>query len=352
MKTLSTPSELQSSMMRQIEDACDKACQAIAPAWPLDKSIAVNPHWSRIGMPVRQVAARMAVLGGIQAFPTRDYQQRAWDDGRISLTDLELALNNVSVAQSTGLTSGMCLAALKRACPVAQLPLLIDVLDNDPQRHARLSWRQAITHQVSQTCAAYFDEYQADWQPERSQGLYAFWRDTLQHDHGIGMLMGVPELGRTVGALPDTRTEVERWALQRLGLPQAVWADYLEAVLLSVNGWASWCAYLGWQARQHAREDIHLRELLAIRLAWGVILLECKDDAATSQAFTALQKEWRQAASLLTQAAQSLLIDEVWQLALEVGYQRTLAQQLLLVDHEADAPEAIEVQAAFCIDVR
>ena len=27
------------------------------------------------------------------------------------------------------------------------------------------------------------------------------------------------------------------------------WADYLEAVLLTVNGWASWCAYLGWEAR-------------------------------------------------------------------------------------------------------
>ena len=44
----------------QMEIACDKACQAIAPAWPLDRAIAVNPHWSRIGMPVRRVAARMA----------------------------------------------------------------------------------------------------------------------------------------------------------------------------------------------------------------------------------------------------------------------------------------------------
>jgi uncharacterized protein YbcC (UPF0753/DUF2309 family) len=44
------------------------------------------------------------------------------------------------------------------------------VLDDDPQRHERLSWRQAITHQLSQTCAAYFDLHQADWQPERSAG--------------------------------------------------------------------------------------------------------------------------------------------------------------------------------------
>ena len=40
-----------------IDTACAQACQAIAPAWPLDRAIAVNPHWARIGMPVRRVAA-------------------------------------------------------------------------------------------------------------------------------------------------------------------------------------------------------------------------------------------------------------------------------------------------------
>ena len=342
----------QSALRAQIEAACDQACQSIAPAWPLDRAIAVNPHWSRIGMPVRQVAARMAVLGGIQVFPSLASQQLAWNEGRITQADLELALNNVPAAKLSGLTLGQCLEALRSAPNVPQLPLLIDVLDDDPKRQARLSWRQAITHQVSQTCAAYFDEHQADWQPERSQGLYAFWRDTLQHDHGIGMLMGQPDLGRALDALPHSRQDAERWVLERLGLPQAVWADYLEAVLLTVNGWASWCAYLGWEARLQGQEDTHLRELLAIRLAWGAILLECKDEPTAGQAFTTLQSAWRDAAALLKQAEQALLIEEVWQYALEIGFQRPLVQKLLQSGSETRAPQDIEVQAAFCIDVR
>ena len=336
----------------QIEAACDQACKTIAPAWPLDRAIAVNPHWSRIHMPVRQVAARMAVLGGIQVFPPRDGQRRAWDEGRISRQDLTLALTTVPAASSARLSPTQCVDALRSAPQVAHLPLLIDVLDNDPHRHTRLSWRQAITHQVSQTCAAYFDEHQADWQPERSLGLYAFWRDTLQHDHGIGILMGLPEIGRALDALPSTRQDAERWVLQRLGLPPAVWADYLEAVLLTVNGWASWCAYLGWQAGLEGRDDTHIRELLAIRLAWGAVLLECKDDAAAVQAYGALQREWGQAAALLKQAEDALLIDEVWQVALELGYQRSLAQRLLQTGGETAVPQEIEVQAVFCIDVR
>lgn len=338
-----------------IDAACEAACQSIAPAWPLDRAIAVNPHWERIGRPVRQVAARMAVLGDIQVFPPRDQVRAAWESGRIAPADLRHALQALPAAKAAGLGERQCIAALARAPKPPRLPLLIDVLDDDPLRHARLSWRQAITHQVSQTCAAYFDEHQADWQPHCRDGLYAFWRDTITHDHGIGVLMGLPHLGKSLAALPATRQDAESWVLQRLGLPEAVWADYLEAVLLTVNGWASWCAYLRWQARLAGKSDEHLRDLLAIRLAWGAILLDCKDDAAARHAFAAVQGHWRDAAALLGQAEALLLVDEVWQLAFEAGYQRELASKLGAATQAAAlaeiAPE-IQVQAAFCIDVR
>jgi uncharacterized protein YbcC (UPF0753/DUF2309 family) len=342
----------QAALRTQIDAACDKACQAIAPAWPLDRAIAVNPHWARVGMPLRQVAARMALLGGIQVFPSRESQQQAWNEGRISQTDLELALIQLPAAKLAGLTPAQCLDALRTPPQVKHLPVLIDVLDNDPKRHTRLSWRQAITHQISQTCAAFFDRHQADWQPERTHGLYAFWRYTLRHDHGIGTLMGLPDLGDALAALPATRQDAEFWVLQRLGLPSEVWPDYLEAVMLTVNGWASWCAYKSWEARLEGREQPHDRELLAIRLAWSAALLEGKDDAAANQAFAALQTEWQQAPALLQQAEAALLIDEVWQVALEIGFQRPLAQQLLRCADLTGVTPDIDVQAAFCIDVR
>ncbi|WP_295537921.1 DUF2309 domain-containing protein [uncultured Pseudacidovorax sp.] len=335
----------------RIDAACRQACAAIAPAWPLDRAIAVNPHWSRIGMPVRRVAARMAVLGGIHVFPSRARQAEAWAEGRITPADLQQALRQ---SNDVALTPEACVAALAQPLPVQPLPLLIDVLDNDPQRHTRLAWRQAITHQVSQTCAAWFDTQQADWQPARGDGLYAFWRETLQHDHGIGLLMGLPDIGRSVDALPPTAREAERWVIARLGLPPAVWADYLEAVLLTVNGWASWCAYLGWQARLAGADDPHLRELLAIRLAWGALLLDGKDDQAARQAFAAVQRAWGRAPEVLAQAEHELRVDEVWQAALEAGYQRGLAASLCgrAASPMAPAAAAPEVQATFCIDVR
>ena len=338
-----------------IDAACQQACQAIAPAWPLDRAIAVNPHWERIGMPLRRVAARMAVLGGIRVLPPRAYVLQAWNEQRITAEDLAHALAALPAAKAAGLTPDTCLEALHRAPATLSLPVLVDVLDAAPNRHQRLSWRQAVTHQVSQTCAAYFDELQADWQPRRDQDLYTFWRNTLAHDHGIGVLMGLPNLGRLISALPATRADAERWVLQRLRLKEALWPDYLEAVLLTVNGWASWCAYLGWQARLQGQSAFHLRDLLAIRLAWGAMLLDGKDNASTRQAFAHLQSEWQSAPARLKAAEAALLVDEVWQLALEAGYQRELAQKLLSASFKSRAATAlplVEVQAAFCIDVR
>ena len=343
------------SMDRRIDAACVQACRAIAPAWPLDRAIAVNPHWERIGYSVRTVAARMAVLGGIRVFPPRALLRQAWTSGRIGAADLDEALAQCPGAVTAGLDAAQAVAALSDDAALPRLPLLVDVLDDDPRGRRRLSWRQAITHQVSQVCAAYFDAHQADWQPDRATGLYTFWRETLTHDHGIGVLMGLHDLARGLAALPATREDAERWVLRRLGLPEKAWADYLEAVLLTVNGWASWCAYLGWEARLAGGSDTHLRELLAIRLAWGAILLECGDDVAAHSAFAALQAEWEHAPALLQRAEHGLLVDEVWQLAFEIGYQRDLAKRLRAVtpSQAASAGEAeIAVQAAFCIDVR
>lgn len=335
-----------------IHQACETACAAIAPAWPLDRSIAVNPHWARTGLPVRRVAARMAVLAGIQVFPPRTFALQAWREGRIGPAELEEALARLPETAAVGLTTEACFDALHRPGLPPQLPLLIDVLGRACREPQRLSWREAITHQVSQTCAAYFDEHQADWQPQRAQGLYAFWRDTLQHDHGIGLLMGLPRLGRALAALPQSRDSAERWTLERLGLPPSVWADYLEAVLLSINGWASWCAYLGWQAGLEGRRDEHLRELLAVRLAWGALLLEGIDEQVTASAFRTVQRAWAESPAQIATAETRLLVDEVWQLALEIGYQKTLAQRLRAGHGHIESAPAVEVQAAFCIDVR
>jgi uncharacterized protein YbcC (UPF0753/DUF2309 family) len=92
--------------------------------------------------------------------------------------------------------------------------------------------------------------------------------------------------------------------------------------------------------------------LLAIRLAWGAILLECKDDAAARNAFESLRRQWGEVLRLIDRTAREFLVDEIWQLAWEFAYQRELAARLHGQGPAPFAEGPIEAQAVFCIDVR
>lgn len=348
------PQPRDEAFAQAVDAACGQACRRIAPAWPLDRSIAVNPHWGRIALPLTQVAARLAVLGGLQVYPARSYVQGAWSSGRIAPADLQAAVQKLASQEPGGPSAQQCVAALGQPVGIQPLPLLIDLLDSGARAARHFSWKPAVTHQISQTCASYFDQHQADWRPQAHGGLYAFWRETISHDSGIGVLMGLPRFSACVEHLPHTPAQAEQWALRKFGLEPALWSDYLEALLLTVNGWASWCAYLGWQATLQGHSSPALRELLAIRLAWGAILLESCSAAQADTAFHQLRQAWRAAPERMAQAQQLLQVDAAWQTALEYGYQRALACKLssAVPQEKLASPAAPQVQAVFCIDVR
>lgn len=350
--TVTSPTQFdEAAYDASIEAAFDKACATITPTWPLDQAVAVNPHWHRIGAPLRQVAAKLAVLGRVRVLPSRPYLLNQWQIGRIQPIDLQQALAQLPSEERNTLTEQACIDVLHQRLRVPTLPLLMDLLDDPKQHHRRLSWRQSITFQISQTCAAYFDHHQAHWQPERPQGLYAFWYDTLTNDRGVGVMTELKGFSQALKQLPRDRYQAKHWAFRQLELPGDVWPNYLEALLLNINGWASWCAYVG----QEQGNDNALRELLTIRLAWGALLLECRradptQQQALAQAFTELQTSWHEAEQRFKHTEQLFLIDEVWQSALEIGFQRHLLQAL---QQPAAAPTAQpSVQALFCIDVR
>ena len=68
--------EVDERLTARIDTACEQVAgdRAGLAARPRDT---VNPHWGRIGRPLRQVAARLAVLGDIRVFPSRDYLKGA-----------------------------------------------------------------------------------------------------------------------------------------------------------------------------------------------------------------------------------------------------------------------------------
>ena len=335
----------------RLRDAVERACASIMPAWPLDQAVAVNPHWRRIGMPIRHVAARLAVLGNFRVFPTRDYIRAEWEARRITRTDLEAALRLHSTREIVTTTAEQCIAALGQPLDMHPEPLLVDLLDDPVQKNRRWPWRAALVFQMSQACATYFDRHQADWRASGSPSLYDFWRESMVGDHGLSSRLDIPGFMKQLRTLPQQPEETLPWALAELSIPESAQEDYFKALLLSINGWASWCAYIGWQKVPSGESDRRLSDLLACRLAWEALLARAVAPAVRTAALKNLNASWQELDVRIAQAQSTLVVDELWQEALEISYQRGFAHTLR-TEVPPLAPQPPEVQAVFCIDTR
>ncbi len=327
--------------------AIDGACRAIAPNWPLDRQIAVNPFWGFIDRPFVDAAATIARLTGSRMTLAPEDYRRAWRAGEITPPALARALAEHRASASLD----DAVAAL-RASPLRAptLPLLSDVLDADPGLPRGLRWRETITQQISQYCASYFDELQADWHRTPAGGLFEGWRSGLQVDHALESLMHAPEIRARAHELPPTADAALAWSLDRLGIADDA-ETFLQVCLLRINGWASWCAYLGWEAGLAGASDQALRALLAIRASWEALL---DDGRRLPRSHPERWREqWRRARRL--PPAPQGAFGAIWQRAQEISYQNRLIGALRARAAAAGAPHESRTSAAqlvFCIDVR
>ena len=333
-----------------VQLAIDQACARIAPTWPLDRFIAVNPYWGHLERPIAAAAAQLAALSGSPMLMSRAAFSQQWQAGQVGRQHLQAAL----IAAGSTETVDTLLASLDaRPTVPARLPLATDLVDAHRDLGHAMAWRDYITHHISQCCAAFFDQGQATWSPDRSGGLYPSWLRQSAHDLGPGMLMGYPGFSTRLAHLPNEPHALIAAAMQALQVPAAAHEAYFSALLMSLNGWASWCAYQRWQARLDERDDDQIVHLLAVRLAWEWLLHEGhpKLDVASG-----LASAWRGCGVCIEQAQRAQQTDWLWQAALERSYQAPLCQGLHHAPTATAQPAAAAappaVQAVFCIDVR
>ncbi len=325
----------------------DAACARIAPTWPLDRFIAVNPYWGHLERPIAVAAGNLAALAGSPMLMPRSWYREQWLAGRLTRAHLSQAI------EATGASSTVeeLVSSLDAGAGFpGRLPLATDLVDAQRDTGHHVAWRDYVTHHVSQSTGAYFDQGQAAWGPDHSGGLYASWRRQSEHDFGPSMLMGYRGFSQRLRELPSDPIVLIDTAVSALRIPERAREAYFTALLMSVNGWSSWCAYQRWQARLAGRDDDHIVHMLAIRLAWEWLLHAGHPEAAVA---AGLASAWSGADGVVARAQAAQSSDWLWQVALERAYQEPLARQLMA---GASKPGAVEknpaVQAVFCIDVR
>jgi uncharacterized protein YbcC (UPF0753/DUF2309 family) len=327
-----------------LKEAVERACARIAPTWPLDRFIAVNPFWPRTDQPLPVVAGELAALSGARLLMPRAWYAEEWRAGRLRSEHVREAIaeSGADVAEDDLIASFW----IREPTP-SRRPLVVDVLEALRRREHELSWRDFVMERISRFCASYFDDGQAQVRAPRANGFYATWRNQAESDRMPSLFMALSGYRSTLDSLPLSASEMIDQACTELGVPAGERERYFSALLLDVNGWASWCAYLRWTARLAGGDDDHIRELLAIRLAWEWLLLRSSDETIAA--------EWRFAMtswSAIDRAAQLARSDDwILQRAVEIAWLARVRPELLQ-GFAATRPARPKLQAAFCLDVR
>ena len=326
----------------------DTACERIAPLWPLKHFVAVNPFFGLRDLSFQDASDTLARVAGTSLYMPRAHYREQLAAGRIGREDLEQAiarcggrLDFAAVEQTLGAK------APQPKMGMASVSKVLDRVDGG-------MWTSFVTERISLHCAAYFDLGQATLKmPWRDSSLYAAWRRAAAIDRSPAM-MGLENFRSNVARLPDQPRSVIAWALGQLGISDAAVERYLHASLLGIGGWAAWTRYLRWQAELAGRKDDTIVDLLAIKLAWDVLLFRAKRSAA-------LVARWREmlAASMRPPSSKrqaAAEIDRVLLNASEIAFQRRVIAGLAgdrgAMTGPTKVPQRPAVQAAFCIDVR
>jgi len=329
-------------------DAAQCACRRIAPLWPLQHFVAVNPFLGLADRPFAEAARLLADTAGARMTMPRRFYRDAIAAGRIAERDLAQALRRKGAAAAGWRDVPALLRQLQAADPAepAPLPTVADVASQVTRR----DWATFLCDRISRWAAGYFDEGQALWpSPFRHLAPYAAWREEAAIDR-TAHVMGLTGFHRRVRALPATAEAMIAAGVARLGIGEAGLADYCHRLLMSVGGWAGYARYRTWQSELAGRRDDTLLELLAVRLACEVALLDaCRPAEAVAAAWARARERFGAAPARDRHDAAAL--DELLQEAYEIAWQRQFVATLAAPRTAVPATRRA-VQAAFCIDVR
>jgi uncharacterized protein YbcC (UPF0753/DUF2309 family) len=303
------------------------ACARVAPLWPLESFVAVNPFLGLRGMEFSEAARLLEKTAHGSMIMSAEYYRQKLRNGEIARADVTAALARLGFPEPQADPVVWLDGQLSMPRQSERLLTVADRID----RARGTKWAAVVVDEISKWCASYFDEGQSLWtMPWRDLPLYTAWKRAAELDANPELL-GVPRFRGFVEALPECSTAAIEKGLETLAVPRELAADFLHRQLMSVAGWSAFAAHRDWRgSRRQTVEDV-----LAIRLAYDSALLS-------------LDPQWR--VEVVTEGDGFTEARHIAQVAAECAVASRIAAGMRGAQPPRRARKAL--QAVFCIDVR
>ncbi|MEM9456163.1 MAG: DUF2309 domain-containing protein [Myxococcota bacterium] len=335
----------------ELHEALTRTVDKVAPLWPLDAFVAVNPFVGLGGVPFDEAARIMGQVAGARLTMPRHFYTEALDSGELSLSDLEAVAEAHPLAEAPPFedqaVDGAELARLAHTEPSCTRPTPLATVADLAGAQTSTDWSSLVVQRIGAWAEGYYDGGQSIWSsPGRTLRPFEAWRAEASHDR-TPELMGLHGFRTLVRALPSSAPDAVVEAVHVLGLGPSHLHTYLHRLAMTVGGWASFVRQRGWHDEAGGSRFEELRELLSIRLVWDALIYQALYGPELRQAWLSQHDRWAAAPRL----PRDLEVD----LRLHQAYERGAQRRLMARFPAKPRPKASDrppVQAAFCIDVR
>lgn len=343
------------------------AAQTVAPLWPLDSAIAVNPLSGFEEQPFEDALPEAAALFGARSALSLPQWRKLMAEGRIDPILLRKAIvNALGGLEPAFAPVGPDLNAYDLL--VARLTEM-DAEDQPPVRR-QLSPGMAI---LARWLAAFFDRNATLRLPGRERGLYVCLTEVLRHDPAL--LRASDAVGTSwLAKAPADPVDMLIFAARRDAVRPDSRLPWLRTLVAALPGWA---AHLRWRSEHAAPEAsagapasmVDLMALVALMQGVGRPAAKAVPDYVGPETVLSAilahfglagdaPEMWPDAGRAQLRAVASLTqaqLGLIFQEAAEASFLGELTPRLESASAKLAAPQAAlrpDAQAVFCIDVR
>lgn len=324
--------------------------RVIAPNWPLQNIVAVNPFWNQIDRPFDEVMAKMAALLHQSLYMPLPYYLQKYHDGEITDQDLKAAAASI---QADRTSAAFNLNDFVRACSeidsaAQECHSFSDFLDHSTGS----AWHSFVTYEVAKCVSAFFDEGQAMAKfPWSDLSFYEAWFAAQEFDRSFAK-SGIKDFHEVIREFQSLQPEVAiQKIVSRLGfVNEQALTRYVGRLSVLNNGWASQFSYNEWQAGLNGLSSSKTKsiDLVAVQM-----IIDYSLAVSFEKSNPGITELWIH--SFLTDSLEKaggprpFDLNWVWQTALERSRQREVAA---LIRPCEESPTLPKIQIAMCLDVR
>ncbi len=349
----------------RVRGVMERVRQKIAPVWPLQDYVAVNPYAGCTAHEFLTARASLRRVSDLETLMPVAYYRDQFAAGLLCREDIDAAVDElvadgvvgaeridvnqvVALLLQPGTGSPLTDAPVRTSSnPDRRVRTFTELLDE----HTESDWSRLVLAEISKHCSSHYDEGQAVWSnPWRELPLYDAWRRAVRHDYRFAIL-GVAGLRKLAAALPHDPHVALAVLLNSMAVPPDQWEDFLICEALAMPGWSAWANYQQVEAQRRGEESTDLAGLLAMRLAYEVAI---SDQLGFRVDWASLANDHRSASRLTAPPTDEELRRYALLKGSEIAFRRQLLAHIKRTDGTSRAPSADGrlAQCVFCIDVR